>query len=415
MDVERGGLDFCATPATGARAGRAERQLAALDAREDTVRAFACHDADAARRHLATHAGGPLGGALIGVKDIITTQGFPTRYGLDDTCPTGPRHDAWCVARARALGGVILGKTVCTAFAFPRPGPTTNPHDVRRSPGGSSSGSAAAVAAGFVSFAFGTQTAGSTIRPASYCGVVGFKPSFGLLPTEGIEPISTTLDHVGVFAMSPRDAWFLVSAMLLRQPKVVAARKPRRVLMPRLPPELPQEDGYPDRLGALASALQADGIAVDAFDLPVEAADFRSLQQEICYWEAARLLLASPRMRRVPELVELLKPYLDSDPTRYISARRRRQMLQTRFDDFAAGYDAVLLPAATGVAPPVTATGDAVMNRLWTVLHVPAVTVPIWRSAAGLPLGLQLVGPLGTDRALIETAQWFHESQVVAP
>lgn len=219
MDAVRDTPDFCAAMSPDARAALAERQLAALTAREATVRAFVCHDADAARRQLAAGTDGPLRGALIGVKDIIATEAFPTRYGLDDPDPAGPRHDAWCVARARQLGGVLLGKTVCTAFAYPRPGPTTNPHDARRSPGGSSSGSAAAVAAGFAAFAFGSQTAGSTIRPASYCGVVGFKPSFGLLPTEGIAAIATTLDHVGVFAASPRDAWYWSAHWCCRMPR----------------------------------------------------------------------------------------------------------------------------------------------------------------------------------------------------
>jgi amidase len=304
---------------------------------------------------------------------------------------------------------VLLGKTVCTSFAYPRPGPTTNPHDARRSPGGSSSGSAAAVAAGFVSFAFGTQTAGSTVRPASYCGVVGFKPSFGLLPSEGIEAISPTLDHVGVFSQSPRDAWYLVSALVLPRAEVPSARRPVRLLVPRLPAELPQEDGYVERLAKLVAGLREDGIAVETDELPMLAADFLSLQQEICYWEAARLLLAPGRMGLLPELVALLGPFLECDMMRYSPARRRRQICQAQFDALAAGYDAVLLPAATGVAPPMTSTGDAVMNRIWTALHVPAITVPFWRSADGMPLGLQLVGQLGADRALVETAQWFHE------
>ena len=160
---------------------------------------------------------------------------------------------------------------------------------------------------------------------------------------------------------------------------------------------------------ALAAALRADGIVVETPDLPVPVADFRSLQQEICYWEAARMLLAPGRMRVLPDLVALLGPYLDSDTTRYAAARRRRQTYQARFDTLAAGYDAVLLPGATGAAPPVENTGDAVMNRIWTALHVPAITVPFWRAADGMPLGLQLVAPLGADRALVETAQWFHE------
>ena len=418
MDDACDTLDFCATVSANARIARAERQLAALAAHENTVRAFVCYDPDTARRQCATDAArrqcaagmdGPLGGALIGVKDIIATETFPTRYGLADPEPADARHDAWCVARARRLGGVVLGKTVCTAFAYPRPGPTTNPHDARRSPGGSSSGSAAAVAAGFVSFAFGTQTAGSTIRPASYCGVVGFKPSFAMLPTDGIEAISSTLDHVGVFSGSPRDAWYLVSAMVLPSAEVVCARRPVRLLVPRLPADLPQQDGYAERLAALAAALRDTGIAVETTELPLVASDFLSLQQEICYWEAARILLAPGRMRLLPELVALLGPYLDSDATRYAAARQRRQACQAAFDAVVAGYDAVLLPAATGAAPPAENTGDAVMNRIWTALYVPAITVPFWRSADGMPLGLQLVGRLGADRALIETAQWFHE------
>jgi Asp-tRNA(Asn)/Glu-tRNA(Gln) amidotransferase A subunit family amidase len=412
MDAVRDTSDFCSTMSADLRAARAERQFAALAARERTVRSFVCYDARAARRQLAISTAEPLGGALIGVKDIIATETFPTRCGLDDPELSGLRHDAWCVARARRVGGVVLGKTVCTAFAYPRPGLTTNPHDARRSPGGSSSGSAAAVAAGFVSFAFGTQTAGSTIRPASYCGVVGFKPSYGLLPTEGIAPISATLDHVGVFAVSPRDAWYLVSAIVLQRAEILTVRRPRRVLVPCLPTKLSQEDCYKERLAALVLALRAEGIVVDTPELPIPTEDFRTLQQEICYWEAARILLAPGRTRVLPELVALLGPYLDSDIAGYADARRRRQRLQERVDAFAAGYDAVLSPAATGVAPPVATTGDAVMNRIWTALHVPAISVPFWLSAEGLPLGLQLVGPLGTDRALVETAQWFHERRL---
>src|SRR5581483_1010584 len=133
-------------------------------------------------------------------------------------------------------------------FPYPKPGPTTNPHDPLRTPGGSSSGSAAAVAAGFVSFALGTQTAGSTIRPASYCGVTGFKPSYGLLHLDGVQAVSTTLDHLGVFARSPRDAWYLTSAMVMSRAEVVVARAPKRLLVLRLPVQIAQNDGYPERI-----------------------------------------------------------------------------------------------------------------------------------------------------------------------
>src|SRR5262252_3419008 len=230
MDAEFAADDFCTCRN---RLALVERQLAVLAAREPVVRAFVTCNVAAARAPQGNE--GPLAGALIGVKDIITTADFPTRYGADDTEERGPRVDAWCVAQVRRLGATILGKTMCTEFAYPMPGPTTNPHDPTRTPGGSSSGSAAAVAAGFVSFAFGTQTAASTIRPASYCGVAGYKPSYGLLSLEGVQAISTTLDHLGIFACSPRDAWYLASAMLLQAPEVLPARAPRRILVLNLP------------------------------------------------------------------------------------------------------------------------------------------------------------------------------------
>ena len=398
--------DFCGV-APEARAALAERQLAALAERESVVRAFVCHDVEAARRRIAKRASAPLSQTLIGVKDIIATAGFPTRYGSSNPAVIGPRVDAWCVAEAERLGGVILGKTVCTEFAYPLPGPTTNPHDPLRTPGGSSSGSAAAVAAGFVSFALGTQTAGSTIRPASFCGVTGFKPSYGLLHLEGVQAISSTCDHLGVFARSPRDAWYFVSALVSKAAEIVAPRAPRRVLQIRLPAEIPQGDGYPERIEALASSLRAAGVAVATIDLPFPIGDFRGLQQELCYWEAARILLGPGGAHLVPELRSLLAPYIEVDVARYAAARRRRQAYQAEFEALAAGCDAVLLPAATGIAPPLADTGDAVMSRFWTALHLPAISVPMWRSAEGMPLGLQLLGRIGEDKALAETAQWF--------
>jgi Asp-tRNA(Asn)/Glu-tRNA(Gln) amidotransferase A subunit family amidase len=408
--------DFCAAETPNARAVLAERQLAALAAREATVRAFVCMDVEAARRRIAERPTGALGGALIGVKDIIATADFPTMYGSRHPENAGPRVDAWCVAAALRQGAAVLGKTVCTEFAIALPGPTTNPHDASRTPGGSSSGSAAAVAAGFVSFALGTQTAGSTIRPASYCGVTGFKPSYGLLHLEGVQAISTTLDHVGIFARSPRDAWYFASALTAHHAEIVTPRRPRRVLVLRLPAEVPQGDGYPERMATLAETLRAEGVATDAQVLPFPVDDFKRLQQELCYWEAARILLAQGRMRLAPELKTLLRPYLDIEIADYAAVRRRRQAYQAQFAILVDGYDAVLLPAATGVAPPTIAdTGDAVMSRFWTALHVPAITVPLWCTTEGLPLGLQLLCGLGTDRTLVEVAQWFYERRQAGP
>jgi len=403
--------DFCAAPTRAERRALAMAQLATLAERERDVRAFVALDPEKAARDLAADHAGPLAGALVGLKDIIATADFPTRYGSRDPAVAGPRSDAWCVSRLKALGAILLGKTVCTEFAFPEPGPTRNPHDLSRTPGGSSMGSAAAVAAGFVSFAVGTQTAGSTIRPASFCGITGFKPSYGLLHLEGVQAISTTCDHLGLFASSPRDAWYLASALAMAAPEVLPAAPPRRLLLLRLPAELPQGDDYPARIERLARALESEGIAVERRDLPFPLADFRGLQQALCYWEAARIVLSSTTIRPIPELRALLEPYLARDLDFYAAARRRRQAHQAEFDRLMADFDAALLPAATGVAPPAPATGDAVMSRFWTALHVPAISVPIWRGEAGLPLGLQLVGRLGDDARLIRVAQWIYERE----
>ena len=394
--------DFCGTRD---RAALARRQLAALAERESVVRAFVCTAPPGPAQP------GPLSGALIGVKDVISTAGFPTRHGADGPGHCGP--DAWCVAEVKRLGGAILGKTVCTEFAYPVPGPTTNPHDPTRSPGGSSSGSAAAVAAGFVSFAFGTQTAGSTIRPASYCGVTGLKPSYGLLPMDGIQPMSTTLDHLGVFAHSPRDAWFLVSALALATPELACPRRPDRVLIWRPPAEIPMQDGYLDLIEALPGWLARDGVHAELADLPFPVSDLAGLQQALCYWELARLLRVPGPIRLVPQLQALVSHYAALDLAPYAAARARRQAAQAQFAAVAAEYDAVLLPAATGAAPPHRSTGDAVLNRLWTALHIPVFSVPMWRTPAGLPLGLQILGGLGQDRSLAEVAQYFWERRQV--
>jgi Asp-tRNA(Asn)/Glu-tRNA(Gln) amidotransferase A subunit family amidase len=314
------------------------------------------------------------------------------------------------------LGGIILGKTVCTAFGVALPGPTVNPRDPRRTPGGSSSGSAAAVAAGFVSFALGSQTAGSTIRPASYCGVTGYKPTFGLLPTVGMAALSTTLDHLGIFARSPRDAWYFASALALAREEKLAARKPKRLLILRVPAEIGIGDDYPARLEELASCVAWDGVEVETLDLPFAFDDFALLQKRLCYWEAARLLPASAQFRLTAAQWAAFGSYLDVDVSLYANARLQQGSCQAKFQQLATSYDAVLMPAATGAAPPTLGnTGDAVMNRFWTALHVPVLSVPMWVTEDGAPLGLQVIGALGDDRSLCEIAQWFFEEHAADP
>jgi len=248
----------------------------------------------------------------------------------------------------------------------------------------------------------------SDLRPASYCGITGFKPSHGLLHLEGVQAISTTCDHLGIFARSPRDVWYFVGAMLGGRADVVTPRPPRRLLHLRLPVDIPQGDGYPARIDELAASLRNARVTVIAVDLPFPIEDFTRLQQELCYWEAARVLLGPGAPHLVPELQSLLGHYLHVDLSVYAAARRRRLAYQAQFETLAEGFDAVLLPAATGIAPLFASTGDAVMSRFWTALHLPAITIPMWPSEEGMPLGLQLVGTLGEDRALAEVAQWLY-------
>ena len=228
--------------------------------------------------------------------------------------------------------------------------------------------------------------------------------------TEGVQAISATLDHVGVFARSPRDAWYFASAMVLREAETVTAHRPRRLLVLRLPAGISQEDGYPKLFHELVAALRREGISVETIDLPFPVADFANLQKELCYWELARILRVAGPVRVMPELETLLQPYRGMDIAPYAAACRRRLAHQATFETLAADYDAVLMPAATGAAPPREDTGDAVMSRFWTALHVPAMAVPFWSSRAGMPLGLQVVGRFGTDRALAAVAQWFFEN-----
>lgn len=403
--------DYCAAliaeaSQPGARQRLAEAEIARLNSFESDIRSFVSYRTEIPERHYET--AHPIGGALVGIKDIILTREFPTRYGSPFAENEGPRRDAWCVERLNRLGARIVGKTVSTEFAFSRPGATQNPHDRRRTPGGSSSGSAAAVAAGFVSFALGSQTGGSVIRPASYCGIVGFKPTYGLLPLDGVHPASTTLDHLGVFARSPRDAWLLAASLLDDNAILLEPVKPRKLLVIRIPDSIPIADDFKRRLAELSDQCRASGISVEDIDLPIPVDDFIHLQELLCYWEASRILLNIPLPRLTPELAGLLEPYRSIGLAEYAEARRKRQAYQALLDDLLLDVDAIVMPSATDVAPEgLSHTGDAALNRFWTSLHLPVASIPLWRGIYGLPLGLQIVGALGRDRELLACGEWM--------
>jgi len=366
--------------------------------REGAVGAWHHLDAEAALAHArsldATPGALPLKGVPIGVKDVIDTADLPTGYGSALYAGSRPAADAGCVALARAAGAVVLGKTVSTEFATASPGKTVNPHNAAHTPGGSSSGSAAAVAAGMVPLAFGTQTAGSIIRPASYCGVVGYKPSFGLVPRSGVKMLADSLDTVGLFARTVADAaWF--AAVLAGRPALADAVAPAA---PRigLYDEARWDALDPDNAAALrraARALRRAGATVVAVAPHPRHEAVLDAQQAVMDWEVPRAL-AFERTQRFAQLTPVTQAFVSRTPPSpavYDAACALLATTRAELGRAFAGVDAWLAPAAPGAAPAgLAATGDPRFNRAWTALHCPCVTVPAL-FVGGLPIGVQLI------------------------
>jgi len=368
---------------------------------------------------------GPLHGVPVGIKDIIDTADMPTENGSVLHAGRTPSRDASVVARLRAAGAVIMGKTVTTEFATRAPGKTRNPHNPAHTPGGSSSGSAAAVAAGMVPLALGSQTSGSTIRPASFCGVYGFKPTHGLIPRPGMFRLSRTLDHVGLFARTIDDLALLAEQLVgydERDPDSrPRARVPYREVAAEEPPLPPMfafvktprwdrtaddtRDAFAeltDHLGDRVESLDLPDAATEAFEWHaaiMEAEMALSLGRE---WDMGRGRLSAPLRARIERGRELRA--LD-----YLRALARIPPLREGFDElFAQRYDALLTPAAAGTAPVgLESTGDPAFCMLWTLCGMPALSVPLMQGANGLPLGVQLVGPRYGDARLLRTARWL--------
>jgi len=403
-----------------------------IDAVEDEVRAWAFLDPDLAltqardsdARRAAGEALGPLDGVPVGVKDIFDTRDMPTENGSVLHAGRRPEADAAVVAQLRAAGAVIMGKTVTTEFAMFTPRKTRNPHDPTRTPGGSSSGSAAAVAAHMVPLAIGSQTAGSVIRPAAFCGVYGYKPSHGLISRHGVLALSRPLDHVGVFARDLGDiAMFGESLMAYDARDPDMAPGPAPALSAAL-----AEAGPPPRLAfvrtALADRLEATTVAafealaatlgdhVVAAVLPAVFDDAFDQHRLVMEHDIARSLAAeyergaddlSPRLR------EIVVGGRQTDAADYRRALDRRAACRAALDDLLGDYDALLTPAALGEAPSLETTGDPAFCVTWTFCGAPAISLPILRGPAGLPIGAQLVGRPGDDAALMRTARWLAE------
>lgn len=366
---------------------------------------------------------GPLHGVPVGIKDIIDTADMPTEDGTVLHAGRTPDRDATVVSMLRAAGAVIMGKTVTTECATYTPGKTRNPHNPEHTPGGSSSGSAAAVAAGMVPLAIGSQTNGSVIRPAAYCGVFGFKPTHGLISRHGILKLSRTLDQVGMFARTLEDIALLAEQLTgydERDPDTrPRARIPFVQTAAEEPPLAPRfafvktplwervEDETREAFVELAGML---GDQCEEYELPESLRGAWDWHRDIMEAEmAANLDLEWEKGR--DRLSESLRGQLargrEVRALDYQKALARIPVLNRGFDELFSSYDAVLTPAAPGVAPKLAATGDPAFCTLWTLCGMPALSLPLMTGSNGLPLGVQLVGRRDDDARLLRTARWL--------
>ncbi len=390
--------------------------LERIAVREPVVRAWAylAGEAALARVRVFDRAGKKmlLGGVPFGLKDIFDAAEMPATYGSRIYTGWWPPSDASAAALPKAAGGILLGKTITTEFANRHPGPTSNPHDAAFTPGGSSSGSAAAVADFMVPLAIGTQTGGSVIRPAAYCGVVGFKPSFGLFAPAGMRINTETLDTVGIMARSVADIALFRAAMMAipYEPPMILETAPRLGLC-RGPH---WDDAEPEGravLEAAAGRLAAAGATVKDARLPAECAAADEIQQILGAFEGLRNhmpelyrheALLSPRLRE--EKIALGRK-LTLDQFRNACRAAEKARMATR--EWATGFDAILTLPAPGQAPRgLGDTGSAVFNALWTQLYMPCLTLPAGRGPDGLPVGIQLVGRRHDDARLLEMGLW---------
>lgn len=392
--------------------------LERVAARDDDIHAFTHVDAvSALAQARALDAGpvrGPLHGLPLGVKDLFDTTDLPTAYGSALYAHHRPAADAASVTLCREAGAVVLGKTVTTEFAYFTPGPTVNPHNALHTPGGSSSGSAAAVADHMVPLALGTQTAGSIIRPAAYCGVVGYKPSLGRVVHAGVKSLSPTLDVIGGFGRSVEDA-ALLGAVLTGDLRLMENHLHGTLRIGLFPsPSWPEADA--DTQKAWAQATQALAKNSDHCQDQALVQDFGELiqlQKDVMSYEMARSL-SFERLRHREALSPALQTLLDTgmaiSGAQHAANLQRTADWRLRIDALFERHDVLLTPSTTGAAPEgLAATGDPLFCRSWSLLGLPAVHLPLMRNAKGLPVGLQLVGRMGEDHKLLAAARHIHD------
>ena len=367
---------------------------------------------------------GPLHGIPVGIKDIFDTEVLPTENGTILNSGRQPTKDSRVVSLLLEAGAVIMGKTVTTELAVYGPGKTKNPHNPTHTPGGSSSGSAAAVAAHMVPLAVGTQTNGSVIRPASFCGIVGFKPSHGLIPRTGVLTQSSPLDTVGTFARSVEDVALLTEALIAYDPADKATRARAR---PHLSHTAAEEPPMPPLIAFAKTAVwhQADQETQEAFDelvdllgddcsdLPLsEAFDHAvDMHRNIMNADLAKSFAGyyeRGKDKLTDTLCEMIELGQKVSAVDYNKALEYREFLNSSLNSVFDDYDIILTPATTGEAPVgLDATGNPVFNTLWTLCGTPSISLPLMQGPSGLPVGVQVVGPRGDDARLLRNANWL--------
>lgn len=406
--------------------------LSRIDETDEAIEAWAYLNREAAlaqasecdRIRKGGYATGPLHGIPVGLKDIVDTRGMPTECGTSAFAGRLPDMDARIVEKLRDAGAVIMGKTVTTEFAFMHPAKTRNPHNQDFSPGGSSSGSAAAVAACHVPLAIGTQTNGSVIRPASFCGVYGFKPTRGTISRSGILRTSVSLDQVGTFGRTLADVALLADVIgEYDQDDPASFARPRPEMMQGVSQEVPvppdflwldipyldrlaedAREGLDEVLGLLETQITRETAAKTLSDLVSVQACIH--EYEICQHQNTVF------EESWDQISDSLKPVVEHG--RKISADEYEDALAVKkssevfFDEFFTEFDAIIAPAAPGEAPRFgNGTGDPIFNTIWTLAGLPCVTLPLLVGANGLPIGVQLIGPIERDDRLLRTANWL--------
>jgi aspartyl-tRNA(Asn)/glutamyl-tRNA(Gln) amidotransferase subunit A len=393
-----------------------EACLTRIRALDGELRAWAHVDAEGAlalarereAEARASRLRGPLHGVPVGVKDIFDVAGMPTTGGAKAFAHTRPTADAAAVARLRAAGAIVLGKTVTTEFAYRDPAPTRNPWNHGHTPGGSSAGSAAAVAARMVPLALGSQTVGSVLRPAAYCGVVGFKGTHGLVPVAGVIPLAWSLDHVGVLTRSVADVARAMSVLAGRDLEPAAVSAPRLALAPELLSRASREVAA--QVEAAADAFARAGATVSKVELPPSFGDLAAAGLTVLEVEAAayhKPWFVKHADQYALEMRRLIEAGLGVSATAYVTANRARLAFRDDVTPLLTAHDALLSPTAPAPAPAgLGSTGDGSLCSPWSNAGVPAITLPSGVAPSGLPHAIQLVQAAGASSRLLGVAAW---------